>query len=212
MLTWVKYKNKSGFSLVELLVVISIIALLLSILLPSLSYAMHSARTTRCNNNLKSLNQAIILYRNDNDGGGKRSGYISVSSDFPYSSIPRENELFHDKIKNYINPNHIFNIDTPEDPWACPSDNIKLATNVLGYYQFGFSYNYNIGFTEWYYNHHEVPTLPRNIKITTVLDLYPNTLVFYEYSIYHKYEKINGYKARFGIKLDGGIVKIPTEL
>jgi prepilin-type N-terminal cleavage/methylation domain-containing protein len=57
-----------GFTLVELLVVISIIALLLSILMPSLSQARKQARDMVCQSNLKQWSLYFSLYTNDNDG------------------------------------------------------------------------------------------------------------------------------------------------
>jgi prepilin-type N-terminal cleavage/methylation domain-containing protein/prepilin-type processing-associated H-X9-DG protein len=61
-------KQKRGFTLIELLVVVAVIALLIAILLPSLSRAKEKARTTTCLANLKQISNAMYFYSSDNDG------------------------------------------------------------------------------------------------------------------------------------------------
>ncbi len=58
----------NGFTLVELLVVVSIIALLISILLPSLKGARDQAKATTCAANLRQVGQAMSLYLAENNG------------------------------------------------------------------------------------------------------------------------------------------------
>lgn len=58
--------RRRGFSLIELLVVVSVIALLVSILLPSLAAARRSARTTVCMSNYHQFGVAFATYGNDN--------------------------------------------------------------------------------------------------------------------------------------------------
>ena len=61
-------RNAAGFTLVELLVVISIITLLLSILLPTLEQVRLQARTTLCASNQRQLAIAVLTYAQDHDG------------------------------------------------------------------------------------------------------------------------------------------------
>jgi prepilin-type N-terminal cleavage/methylation domain-containing protein len=55
--------KKKGFTLVELLVVISIIALLVSILMPSLNKAKEIAYRMKCSTNMSAVGKALGLYR-----------------------------------------------------------------------------------------------------------------------------------------------------
>lgn len=62
------WRGRQGFTLVELLVVITIFSILLLLLLPSLSAAVESARAVKCMSNLKQMGMACQIYWDYNNG------------------------------------------------------------------------------------------------------------------------------------------------
>jgi prepilin-type N-terminal cleavage/methylation domain-containing protein len=78
--------KKLGFTLVELLIVIGIIALLMAILFPVLSATRKKANITTCLSNMKNLGMAVQLYVSDNDNGYPCD--MHLSNTFPISKYP----------------------------------------------------------------------------------------------------------------------------
>lgn len=135
---------KRGFSLVELLVVIGVVALLVGILLPVLGRARESANRAACLANLRQAHQALLLYaqaHRDQVPLGYRRGKQSNSQVYSGGSTRRfvlfgllhEAGLMPDG-RVFFCPsegNPRFDFNTPENPWP-PAGN-PAANTSAGY-------------------------------------------------------------------------------
>jgi len=78
--------KKHGFTMVELMIVIAIIAVLASIIMPKMTGARQRAQLTACKANLKHLLIAIELYANDNKGAYAPAGGAYYTSNYLVTS------------------------------------------------------------------------------------------------------------------------------
>ncbi len=138
-------QRRRGFTLVELLVVIGIIAVLISLLLPSLNKARAQAQRTACLSNLRQVHQAMMLYalqHRDQVPLGYRKAkqfnsmlYSATASKFVIFGHLFQARLLADGRAFYCpsedNPGFMF--DTPQNPWP-RADGTNPTVNVqLGY-------------------------------------------------------------------------------
>lgn len=73
-------ESRAGFTLVELLVVVAIIAMLVAMLLPSLQGARERAKRTVCLSNLRQLGHAVHMYAVDFNGYAMPLAYVDTAT------------------------------------------------------------------------------------------------------------------------------------
>jgi prepilin-type N-terminal cleavage/methylation domain-containing protein len=121
-------KHRRGFTLVELLVVISIIALLISILLPSLKKARDQAKRTVCASRLKSISTALWNYWTENEG---RVPYVvSPMNDGEATVAPNTLGFDSTADDDELDPFNRFAEETPEHKkgWPMSLPNVLMPT------------------------------------------------------------------------------------
>ena len=133
-----KRQNISGFTLVELLVVIGIIALLISILLPSLSKAREQANKVACMSNIRQIATAFVMYTNENRGKFPRpaSGTVLFEDWIYWQEQPARIQA-DSRIAQYLG-------GFVAKVFRCPSDEVALHLNGATGYHYSYSVNETI--------------------------------------------------------------------
>lgn len=115
-----------AFTLIEVLVVVAVIALLISILMPSLRAARERARAVACGVNLSTTGRAVLYYAEDN-----KLALVPAAAWAEYSSVYIK-RLSHQKFTgDDAYPASDNGVDQVVEFFTCPSDVQRLHTNQI---------------------------------------------------------------------------------
>lgn len=120
----------SGFTLIEILVVIAIIAILASILFPVFGRARENARRSSCQSNLKQIGLGFAQYVQDNDG------YYPSIAVGPVLTGPNRYNCWWDCLQPYTKSEQILRCPSDSTPFTWsesvnPSFQISYGANIL---------------------------------------------------------------------------------
>ncbi len=113
-------RTRKGFTLVELLVVIAVVAILSSVLMPVFGRARAAARTTACVSNLRQIGQAFAMYAQDWDG--------NLPAAMPYAAVAPAGRAWMIALQPYVKDARI---------WVCPENTMPVPS---------YAYNTFLGF------------------------------------------------------------------
>jgi prepilin-type N-terminal cleavage/methylation domain-containing protein/prepilin-type processing-associated H-X9-DG protein len=172
--------KRHGFTLVELLVVIGIIAILISLLLPSLSRARESAKIVTCASNERTIMQMMQLYAAQSNGYLPPFSMGSGGATHPANDFTSSDGQAHDittlgwdyillSTLYHLDMNSYFmDLDTGQGGrmnsisavWACPSDNFpRLNTGNFPIRSYGANWS------KWGYGLQDSETSPYQVGV-----------------------------------------------
>ena len=118
---WAAAHGSRAFTLVELLISISIVAVLLAILLPALGYAVRAARGFRCQISLRSVAFDFTVFADDQLHGDRGDDPAAVGPRRFRLETFQESEYGIDEFWRYNGNTHQIPDTEKNDPMRCPA-------------------------------------------------------------------------------------------
>lgn len=142
--------RRKGFTLVELLVVVAIIAMLAALLIPGVRIGLEESRRSSCRNNLKQIGAALTIYADDHKGWLVfKDGRTTPNYD---GGVLKNEAPFSQHVRLLNTQGYV----TDGKVWVCPSDRyegdnlerkVTVTTNMAQFNSFGnCSYMYVCGY------------------------------------------------------------------
>ena len=130
--------RKKAFTIIELVVVISVISLVMAILMPVLSQARQQVKTTMCLSNLRQMMLTALMYAGDNDDYFPWS-VISYINGSLYNSRAWDFTTVYNSGRRYVEPGLLWQGEMLKKIQQCPS--FKGAANWADDPYTGYNYN-----------------------------------------------------------------------
>jgi len=129
--------SRRGFTIIELLVAIGVIAVLFSFLLPAMSRAREHTKMAKCLKNLQTLSQAVVAYCQDNVDTFPRPATAAwCAEDWVYWQSGHNVPTGQGRIAPYLH--------TPlATVMTCPSDDYASHLQLIGSIHYPYSYTIN---------------------------------------------------------------------